>query len=394
MTAARPREPEWDVAIVGDGPAGRALALACRGQGLRTVSIGQGRSWTATYATWLDDVSAVTSDVIAAWGPIDAIGLHRHTLGPRYGVFDNHLLRAKLSAGESHRVGTVTHVEHSAAGTTLTFDDGDKLAARLVVDASGSTPALLRPERREAPVQTAYGVVIDGRPPTLAGEHAVLMDWTPPPGFEQRAPTFLYAVPLAHGRWLVEETSLARRDGVGFEELRARLVARLGNDVIARSEHIEEVSIPMRPGVPSRSQLVVGFGAAGRYLHPATGYSVATSLRLAPTVAAAIAASIEQPLLDRVESTWKAIWPRPMRQVRAVHDYGLGSLLRLSASDVGSFFDAFFDLPDSLWRQYLEIDCSPADIRRVMTRVFRGVPWTVRRQLAAGNPFGLARVVR
>ena len=244
------------------------------------------------------------------------------------------------------------------------------------------------------PLQTAYGVVIDGRPPTLAGEHAVLMDWTPPPGFEDRTPTFLYAVPLLHGRWLVEETSLARRGGVDFDELRARLVARLGHEVIARSEHVEQVAIPMRPGVPSRNQLVVGFGAAGRYVHPATGYSVATSMRLAPLVAAAIAGSIEQPLLDRVESTWKAIWPKPMRQVRAVHDYGLGSLLRLSAGDIGNFFDAFFDLPDSLWRQYLEIDCVPADARRVMTRVFRAVPWRVRRQLAAGNPFELARVVR
>ena len=394
MTAAGDREPQWDVAVVGDGPAGRSLSLACRGHGLRTVTVGQDRPWTATYATWLDNVSAATADVIAAWGPVDAVGLRRRSLGPSYGVFDNRLLRAKLSAGETHRVGTVSRVEHSAAGSTLTCDDGDSLMARLVVDATGSSPVLLRTARRRAPAQTAFGVVIDGRPPTLSGEHAVLMDWTPPPGFEVQTPTFLYAVPLLHGRWLVEETSLARRGGLGFDELRARLVARLGHDVVARSEHIEEVTIPMRPGVPSRNQLVVGFGAAGGYLHPATGYSVATSLRLAPAIAAAIAGSIEQPRLDCVESTWKAIWPRPMRQMRAVHDYGLGSLLRLSADDVGSFFDAFFDLPDSLWRQYLEIDCSPADARRVMTGVFRAVPWRVRRRLAAGNPFGLARVVR
>ena len=107
MTAAGDREPQWDVAIVGDGPAGRSLALACRGHGLRTTTIGHDRAWTATYSTWLDDVSGVTSDVIAAWGPIDAIGLGRRSLGPSYGVFDNRLLRAKLSEGERHHFGTV-----------------------------------------------------------------------------------------------------------------------------------------------------------------------------------------------------------------------------------------------------------------------------------------------
>ncbi len=102
MTAAGDREPQWDVAVVGDGPAGRSLSLACRGHGLRTVTVGQDRPWTATYATWLDNVSAATADVIAAWGPVDAVGLRRRSLGPSYGVFDNRLLRAKLSAGDQY----------------------------------------------------------------------------------------------------------------------------------------------------------------------------------------------------------------------------------------------------------------------------------------------------
>ena len=271
---------------------------------------------------------------------------------------------------------------------------GDTISACVVVDASGSIPVLLATSRRAVPLQTAYGIVVDGRPAGLAGEHAVLMDWTAAPGYEARTPTFLYAIPLPHGRWLLEETSLARRDGVPMEELRARLVARLGADVVARAEQVEEVMIPMVGGVPDRSQSVVGFGAAGRFLHPATGYSVATSLRRAGVVAAAIAGAIEQPVLDRAAAVWQATWPRPMRQVRAIHDYGLRTLLRLSAQDVGSFFDAFFELPDASWRSYLEIECPPATARRVMTGVFRAVDWRVRRRLAAGNPVVLARVVR
>ena len=56
------REPEWHVAVVGDGPAGLALAGACRAIGLHTTVIGENRPWTATYATWLDDLSAVSAE--------------------------------------------------------------------------------------------------------------------------------------------------------------------------------------------------------------------------------------------------------------------------------------------------------------------------------------------
>ncbi|MEZ5248041.1 MAG: lycopene cyclase family protein [Ilumatobacteraceae bacterium] len=75
-------------------------------------------------------------------------------------------------------------------------------------------------------------------------------------------PTFVYLVQLEAGRWLVEETSLARRSPMPIDELRARLATRLGADLTGRAEHVEHVSIPMRPGVPSRLQPTVGFGAA------------------------------------------------------------------------------------------------------------------------------------
>jgi lycopene beta-cyclase len=391
---ASPRDPQWEVAIVGDGPAGLALGQACSTVGLRTVVIGPNRPWTATYATWLDDVAGATADVIGTSGRVDAVGWRRHLLEPSYGVFDNALLRAKLGAGVQRYVAAVLGVAHGSSGSTVTCADGEVISTCVVVDASGSTPALLAPAHREAPLQTAFGVVVDGRPSALTGEHAVLMDWSPPPGFERGVPTFLYAIPLPHGRWLAEETSLARRNGLAMDELRARLTARLGHEVIARAEHLEEVVIPMVGGVPDRRQPVVGFGAAGRFIHPATGYSVATSLRLTGGVAAAIARSIDRPCAERSAAIWDAVWPRPMRQVRAIHDYGLHTLLRLSAHEVGEFFDAFFELPTDLWRTYLEIECTPREARRVMTGVFRAVPWRVRRRLAAGNPFELARVVR
>ena len=46
-----------DVAVVGDGPAGLALAAAAGAAGLDVVVVGDGRPWTATYGTWRDDVA-------------------------------------------------------------------------------------------------------------------------------------------------------------------------------------------------------------------------------------------------------------------------------------------------------------------------------------------------
>jgi lycopene beta-cyclase len=69
-----------------------------------------------------------------------------------------------------------------------------------------------------------------------------------------------------------------------------------------------------------------------------------------------------------------------MRTTRALHDYGLRSLLRLGP-DAGAFFDAFFDLPVDRWMSYLRIDSPPTEVARTMAAVFAAVPWVVRRKL-------------
>ncbi|MEY4229585.1 MAG: putative lycopene beta-cyclase, partial [Actinomycetota bacterium] len=136
-------------------------------------------------------------------------------------------------------------------------------------------------------------------------------------------------------------------------------------------------------------------GAAAGYVHPATGYSVASSLRAAPRVAAGIAAAltIDDPG-RRALTAWNAVWPAEQRRARALHDYGLAALLRLPAADVQSFFDAFFALPVELWSAYLRVDTAATTVSRVMTAVFSSVPWRVRRRLAAGSPAPFARLLR
>ena len=399
MTAAdRRRSPAADVVVVGDGPAGLALAAACAATGVDTLVVGNAREWTATYATWVDDVGD-HAESLAARTPVDVVAVERRRLRREYGVFDNALLRAALS-GAPHLVADVAGVEHDERSSTVLTTNGERVHARLVVDASGPRPALVdasHGRRGGGIVQSAYGLVLDERPAVVEGDAGVLMDWRPAPDGELGADaTFLYVVPVGGGRWLVEETSLARRTPLAEVELRRRLAARMGIDHSANARHVERVLIPMTRGVPRRSQRVVGFGAAGGYVHPATGYSVAASLRAAPRVAGAIAAALGRTDDPRelAVATWNAVWPAEHRRARALHDYGSAAILRMSPAEVRTFFDAFFALPEDQWAEYLRVDTAATDVVRVMRSVFSSVPWALRRRLALGSPVALGGLLR
>jgi lycopene beta-cyclase len=228
-----------------------------------------------------------------------------------------------------------------------------------------------------AVAQTAYGIVVD-EPPAGFDRHAVtLMDLRPLPGPGPH-PTFCYVVPVTGG-WLVEETVLAARPPVPPDLLRTRLGARIGPDgaaVVDGARAVERVTIAMGGAPPSRRQPIVAFGAAAGYTHPATGFSVATSLRAAPRVAAAIAEGGAD-----AARTWDAVWTPSMRWTRRLHDYGLEVLLGLDARQLATFFDAFFDLPVATWAPYLRVDATPQQVSRTMTAVFRRLPWSMRRRL-------------
>ena len=178
-------------------------------------------------------------------------------------------------------------------------------------------------------------------------------------------------MPVADG-WLVEETVLAARPPVPVELLRERLGGRLGpggpqlvDGAAARRAGRDPAG---RAGAAPPASPVVTFGAAAGYIHPATGFSVAASLRAAPRVAAAIAAGADRPDAGRVAG---AVWPPSMRATRRLHDYGLEVLLRLDADELAAFFDAFFELPVATWAPYLRIDASPAEVSRTMAALLR-----------------------
>ncbi len=389
-----------DVVVIGDGPAGSALAASLHRLGVDVALVGPGEPWAATYTTWRDDLDDL--DILAGASIWEhqfervAVRFDRtRVIDRRYGVIDNHTLRAHLQDGVRHVEGVVARLAD--------------VTARLVVDATG-WPSKLTPSAARlgeaAGWQTAFGVVFPTAPTGPLGE-PTMMDYSHP-GEEivgrESVPTFAYSLPVADG-WLVEETVLTASPAVDPEALQPVLASRLGitvDELLAGAVTTETVRIPMgvAPPAPGRGG-PVSFGAAAGMIHPATGYSIGSALRSADRVAAKIAAELERD--DHLEQRERvidlapvrdAVWGPAARRTRQLHDYGHDVLLGLDREGMQRFFDTFFDLPIETWSPYLRIDTPPARIAGVMTRVFARAPWRLRAQLFTGDPRRFVRMLR
>ncbi len=408
-----------DVVVIGDGPAGSALAQACHRAGVDVVLAGEDAAWSATYSTWLDDLDGlgdrssrlVDGDVVAqvVSTQVWAYGSRPHRLQRGYATLDNDTLRSSLRSDVEHRIGRVARVAIESTGGAdghgVEFEDGPTIRARLVIDATGWPSKFARQSGNQAPAwQTALGVVLAeppdgelGQPTFMDFRRVIGPDGAPSSVGPHGVTTFCYSLPVRDG-WLVEETVLAARPAIEPIALLPRLAGRLGrhpDSLLANAVRTEYVRIPLGGSRPHLGQPVVAFGAAAGYVHAATGFSVAASIRAAPRVAAAVVTALAAgPGVIDSGPVAEAVWPAPLRRTRVLHDYGLDVLLGLDDDEVRAFFDAFFDLPVEDWSAYLRVDTSPTEVSAVMARLFRSSTWSVRRRLAGRNPAALARLLR
>ena len=148
---------DHDVAVVGDGPAGSALARALVRRGVDAVLLGADQPWEATYTTWIDDLDGV--DIVDGhdiWlHRFDSIGAHFDgavTIQRAYGVLDNARLRELLRTDVRHRTGIV--------------ENASDVDARIVVDATG-WPSGLDPTDRSGmdadPASMTWQTVLKSR---------------------------------------------------------------------------------------------------------------------------------------------------------------------------------------------------------------------------------------
>jgi lycopene beta-cyclase len=392
-----------DALVVGKGPAALACAAALAEHGVATGLLGPAGEvhWPAKYGVWADELedAGIPPLFDHTWPRAVVHAGRAHRLERTYARVDNARMAAWL-AGRCERAGVRT-IDGAAAGigarpsaTPVRLREGGTVEARVVVDATGHKPALLpRQERPAQAYQTALGWTVEADVHPFASGEAVLMDWRDghlPAGERGGFPTFLYAFPLGGGRIFVEETALAARPALPLALLEARLRRRLdGMGVrVRRVVEREEVWIPMGGAPPQRHARVVGFGAAGGFVHPATGYSLARSLTEAPALADAVVAALDTPGATPESATaaaWDATWPADRRRRFALFRFGMEQLVRMNGTTAREFFDSFFALPDADWRGYLGDRLTAREVSGVMARLFTHASGGTRRRLALGT---------
>lgn len=384
------------VLVVGAGPAGLALTaeLAERGVSATLVDPDPERPFTNSYGIWADEADelglgpAVTGRTRTTCVTIEEDKIHSLSRGYTrlYAGRLQGLLQERLrAAGAGIIAARGVRAEVLADHARLHLDEGEPLEGALIVDATGHQPALLEDNGEVPAWQVAYGQTLKVTRSSLPPDTAVLMDLSPVDRRDREGPTFLYAIPEEGGRLFVEETILATATPPPMAWMQDRLERRLRTLGIEGEVLDEERCVfPMGVALPSRDQPVLGFGAAAGLVHPATGYMLARTLRLAAPLADALCEGVSRGEAPATLATrgWRMLWPTARLESQRLHRFGLDVLLSFDADETRQFFDAFFRSGGDGWRTYLDADAPSRNLASVMLGMATHLPARLVRALA------------
>lgn len=360
---------EADYALVGGGLQNALIALALRAlrPDARIAMLERGAAPGGNH-TWcfhagdLDAARAawVAPLVVARWPGYDvAFPGHVRRLASPYSCVTSERLAEvvarALAAPGCRLVLGATAVEVGADRVVFDTAHGrDELRARVVIDARG-------------PGATAAGdacgwQVFVGREVVLAGPHGlerpIVIDArvAQDGGFR-----FVYVLPLAADRLLIEDTCYADAAAIDAPAHRARIAAYAAARgwSIAAVIREEQGALPLpwrceppRPGSP----LVAGY--AGGWFHPVTGYSFPVAARLAAVIAGHA--------------------PDALPEAIAAHARGHARQLRFAARLVHMLFhwfapadryrvlERFYRLPEDAIRRFYALELTAGDRARIL----------------------------
>ncbi|WP_406037987.1 geranylgeranyl reductase family protein [Micromonospora sp. NBC_00898] len=293
---------EFDVIVVGAGPAGSAAALAARRAGARVLLLD--RADFPRDKACGDGIAAHALDVLAELGVTDAVDGYAplpalRLVGPGGGavaralprpaytvprrVFDARLVAAAVAAGAELRRHTVRRVELRDDRVVL---DGE-LSAGAVVGADGAGSVVRRalghpvnPDRHLALAIRGYAAALPGPPEQLIVTSA------------PRWPAYAWSFPIGDGRANVGYGEVLRGEPLTRAHLVDRLAALLPGTDPATVTELRAHHLPLsthRPA-PGRDRVVLA-GDALSLINPFTGEGIFYALRSGALAGAAAAGS-------------------------------------------------------------------------------------------------------
>ncbi|MEU8044549.1 geranylgeranyl reductase family protein [Micromonospora echinofusca] len=296
---------EFDVVVVGAGPAGSAAALAARRAGASVLLLDRsdfprdkacGDGIAAHALDVLDELGV--PDAVAGYAPLPALRL----VGPGGGtvaralprpaytvprkVFDARLVAAAVAAGARLRRHTVRHVE--VRDDRVVLDGG--LAARAVVGADGAGSVLRRALGHRPNPDRHLALAIRGYAPALTGPPEQLIVTSAP-----RWPAYAWSFPIGDGRANVGYGEVLRGEPLSRAHLVDRLGALLPGTDPATVTDLRAHHLPLsthRPA-PGQGRLLLA-GDALSLINPFTGEGIFYALLSGALAGAAAAGSPEQ----------------------------------------------------------------------------------------------------
>ncbi len=313
MNLPRP-SPRYDAILVGGGLQSGLIALALRAaRPAATIAIVERGASLGGNHTWCfhdGDLSADTRAwieplVVHRWAEQEvAFPARRRVLATGYACVTSDRLAAEVgraldAPGSTLLLGATATTLDAHEVTVATADGARVLHGELVVDARGPDAAIAP----RGGFQKFVGVEL-----RTAQPHGVvrpmIMDATVAQldGFR-----FVYVLPLAPDRLLVEDTVYADTPYLDVGALRARALAYAVEHgwhaaELVREEHgVLPLPFDLEVPTPTRGPLVAGM--LGGWFHPVTGYSFPIAARLAALVAATDARDLfAGPLADAVRA--------------------------------------------------------------------------------------------